>query len=398
MKTKILLLLFPVIFLSGCYDQKEIDETAYIVALGIDKGDNNNFSYTFQFSAPLAMTGGKTEGGEKSGSSEKSETGNSSVTTLTIAAPDFYVAKNLTNNFLSKNVDMSHLKFIVFSSEIGADDLESHSQLLLREREIRPHTAIAVSANPASEFLENVNPELESNTSKYYELMSLRSNNVYSPPKRLHDFVDEYSSKNRNTVLPVGICGNEIKNFPPDSQTPGWVSAYNTNINSDHSVLSGMAIFKNGELSGSMNGDSSLIFNLLERNIENCTITILDKYNPEKTLSFRLTIPQKADYEIQKNNNTIMVSQSFEMDFMGGVLPKEYRSFDELYSYAKEILSGRISDYFHDISKTKSADIMNLRNYIRKDFLTWDEWNRFDWDKFYKNARFVVNISILRRN
>ena len=49
------LLFFLLTFLSGCYDLKEIDETAYIVALGIDKGKDKNFSYTFQFTSPLAI-------------------------------------------------------------------------------------------------------------------------------------------------------------------------------------------------------------------------------------------------------------------------------------------------------------------------------------------------------
>ena len=36
--------------LCGCFDDREIDETAYIIALGIDKGEGNYYIYTFQFS------------------------------------------------------------------------------------------------------------------------------------------------------------------------------------------------------------------------------------------------------------------------------------------------------------------------------------------------------------
>lgn len=395
MKFKALtILLLLIVFLTGCYDHREIDETAYIVALGIDNGENNNFTYTFQFSAPLSMMSGSSKESESSSSSNQSESENSSVTALTIDAPDFYIAKNLTNNFLSKNVDMSHLKFIVFSSGISANDLDTHSQLLLREREIRPHTAIAVSVGSASEYLKNVNPELESNTSKYYELMSLRSNNIYAPPKRLHDFVDEYSSKNCDTVLPVAVSGKELKDFPKDNSPYSWLCSHNSSINSDHSVLCGMAIFKNGKLTSAMSGDSALVFNLLEQNIENCTITLRDKYNTKKTISFRLTIPEKASYSINRDTREITVSQSLEMDFLGGALPKGYHSFDELFSYGKSVLSDRISSYFQDISHNRSADIMNLKDHLRKDFLTWNDWNNFDWYSFYKNSKFIVDISV----
>jgi spore germination protein KC len=393
-KSRILLLVLP-IFLSGCYDRKEIDETAYIVALGIDKGEGAEYSYTFQFSAPLAISQ-EGEGGEKPAKQEDSDEGkNSTVRNLTINAPDFYIAKNMINNFMSKNIDMSHLKLIVFSAEVDENALENHSQLLLREREIRPHTAIAVAAESAADYLENVNPELEANTSKYYELMSLRSNNVYAPTKRLHDFVDELTVQGSDTALPVAVSGSKTSDFPADSSLPQWVSAHNSTISADRSVLYGMAIFKNGKLTSAMDGDSAMIYNILTQSIKSCTITVKNEYRPENTVSFRLIIPQKADYKININAKQIIVVQDLQAEFLGGALPEGYRSFDQLYSYANTVLTHRIAEYFTDLSKEKSADIMGLRNLLRKDFATWDKWDCFYWDNFYKNLNFDIKINFI---
>ncbi len=395
MKIKALLIMLLPLLLSGCYDHREIDETAYIVALGIDKSKDEEFSYTFQFSSPLAISQ-EGEGGEKPPKQEDSGKGkNSTVRNLTINAPDFYVAKNMINNFMSKNIDMSHIKLIVFSAEVDEDALESHSQLLLREREIRPHTAIAVAAESASGYLENVNPELESNTSKYYELMSLRSNNLYAPTKRLHDFVDEIATEGGSAVLPIAVSGSKTANFTTDSSVEEWVSAHHSTVSSDRSVLYGMAVFKDGKLTSAMDGDSAMIYNILTQSIESCTITVKDKYNPKSTLSFRLLIPQKANYKIDTNANRITVAQNLQAEFLGGVLPKGYRTEAELYAYANSVLNNRITDYFSDISKQISADIMKLRGCIRKNFLAFDEWNSFNWDSFYKNAKFNTEINFI---
>lgn len=399
MKNSFIFLLFLLLVpsLSSCYDDKEIDETAYIIALGIDKGDNENYSYTFQFSSPLSLSSSESSegtgqaGGEKQANSNESST----VSNLVIDAPDFYIAKNMTNNFLSKNVDMSHLKLIVFSAQIDANGVEDHSQLLLHEREIRPHTAIAVAATSAKEYIENVNPELESNTSKYYELMSLRSNNVYAPSKRLHDFVDDMTAKNSDSVLPIAVNGKELKNFPSDNSTAGWITPHNSQIASSHSVLSGMAIFKDGKLSGAMDGDSAMIFNILNRSIKNCTITVTNQSAPDETLSFRLTILQPASHNIDIENNSIIVSQNFQLEFLGLRLPQGYHSFDELYAYTQRILGQRIQDFLNDISRNKKADILDIRSHLRPRFATWDEWDSFDWDNFYQNATFAVNIDIV---
>ena len=295
MKTKIfaLFMLFPVIFLTGCYDLKEIDETAYIVALGIDNGSENNFSYTFQFSSPLSIMENSAEG-----QPEPKKEENSSVTTLTIMAPDFYIAKNLTNNFLSKNIDMSHLKLIVFSAEVDETGITKHSQLLLREREVRPHTSIAISPDLAADYLKNVNPELESNTSKYYELMSLRSNNIYTPSQKLHDFVDSIETRDRDTTLPIATKGENVNVFPKDSHIHEWITPSASEISAKHSVLCGMAVFEGGKLTSAMDADSSMLFNFLSHNIENFVVSIKDNYNPTEALSFRIITTRPASFNI----------------------------------------------------------------------------------------------------
>lgn len=382
------------LIITGCYDMKEIDETAYIVALGIDKGDNSGFSYTFQFSAPLAITNSSDES-ESSSSDKPNSSENKTVTNLTVNAPDFYVARNMTNNFMSKNADMSHLKLIVFSAEVSATDIEHHSQLLLREREIRPHTAIAVSESTAKNFLEKVNPELESNTSKYYELMSLQSNNVYAPTKKLHDFVDELTVKHCDTVLPLATNGEKTSDIPADSTPIGWVSNHDGFIESQNSVLCGMAIFKEGKLTSVTNGDDAMIFNILNRNIESCTVTVKNKYNPDCTVSFRIIIPQKACYGITPKSNTVTVTQELRAEFLGSILPEGYGSFDELYSHIRNMITNRIQIFLYDISRNKSADILGLRNQFRKKFLTENEWESYDWKSFYTQTQFTVNITLL---
>ncbi len=395
MKNKLILILMllTTTSLSGCYDMKEIDETAYIVALGIDKEEDSNYSYTFQFSSPLAAT--SDTGGNQGASGNNSSGGkDSSVNNLTVKAPDFYIARNLANNFMSKNIDMSHMKLIVFSSTVDPQTFENHSRLLLREREVRPHTTIAVSAGTASDFLKNVNPELESNTSKYYELMSLRSNNPYAPTNHLSHFTDRLTSGNRDTVLPVGMKGNDVSNLPPDSSAENWISTYHSGIESDRSILCGMAIFKDGKLHGTMDGDSSLIFNILNRNIKTCTITVKDKHNPQQTVSFRIIVPKKADYDINLKTRHITVTQALRAEYLGSILPEGYGSFDELYSYLQSMMTKRISEFLTDISSEKSADILDLREKIRPQFPTWDQWNTFDWNSFYPEASFSVNINL----
>ncbi len=243
-----------VFLLCGCFDDKEIDETAYIIAIGIDCAGESDYKYTFQFSAPLAMSGGGDEGGSKKEVSDDdpnaiADSGNPGVHNVIIKAADFYVAKNMLNNFLSKNIDMSHLKIIVFSPEVDRSGYVSHSQMFLHEREVRPHTCLAVAERSAEEFIRSVNPELEVNTAKYYELMSLRSNNVYAPVKMLRDFADSSGETGKDAVLPIARISKYKSSAEfsagsaaaPDSD---WIEADGAKISSSRSDMRGMAVFR----------------------------------------------------------------------------------------------------------------------------------------------------------
>lgn len=388
--SSIFLIFVIAVSLCSCYDDREIDETAYIIALGIDKGESGGFSYTFQFSAPLAtMDGEGSKGGAESKDGE-----NPTVRNIVITAPDFYTAKNMTNNFLSKSVDMSHLKLIVFSAAVDSDGFLSHSQFLLREREIRPHTAVALARNSAEEYLKSVNPELEANTAKYYELMSLRSNNVYSPTKRLSDFVDEINSQGGVSVLPIACTDAEVRQSTFDGGTGALVGIEHSEIKSDKSELRGMAIFKNGEVRSLADGSSAMLFNILNRDIKNCMLTFKNPYKAEDFFTLRLNIPHPAEYLVDNTKKPclILVSQGFNLEFFGGALPDGFSSHTQLYAYAKSAISDKLSHYFYDLSRAHHADIMKIGDCFKRNFLTNKQWDSFDWDSVFQTAEFEINI------
>ncbi len=81
------------------------------MALGIDKGDNDNFDITIQYANTTQISGGSSEEGGKNGSQI--------VENITVEAPTIYSAVGLANHIVSKTFSLSHAKLIVFSQEIA---------------------------------------------------------------------------------------------------------------------------------------------------------------------------------------------------------------------------------------------------------------------------------------
>ena len=96
--------------LTGCTG-KEPNEIAYVVALGIDSTDDDNYKITIQYANTTQISGGASESGGKAGSEI--------VDNVTIEAPNIYAGVGLANNIVSKSFSMSHAKLIVFSKEIA---------------------------------------------------------------------------------------------------------------------------------------------------------------------------------------------------------------------------------------------------------------------------------------
>ncbi len=81
--------------LTGCTG-KEPNEIAYVVALGIDSTDDDNYKITIQYANTTQISGGASESGGKAGSEI--------VDNVTIEAPNIYAGVGLANNIVSKKL------------------------------------------------------------------------------------------------------------------------------------------------------------------------------------------------------------------------------------------------------------------------------------------------------
>ena len=107
----ILVLCLP--FLTGCYDAVSIETLAYVIAVGIDKGENNNLKLSFQIAA--LSNASSSDGG--SSSQYKS----ASVISVDCSTIDHGI--NLINSYISKKINLSHCKAIIISEDLAYDGL-----------------------------------------------------------------------------------------------------------------------------------------------------------------------------------------------------------------------------------------------------------------------------------
>ena len=187
----ILLIVISIAFFSS-YDSLKIDNLAFVIAIGIDKGNNGNLQINFQIAKPASM-------------SESSSSEGSTSTINTVEATSLGSGINLMNTYIEKQLNFSHCKLIVFSEAVATDGISEEIYTLMNNVQIRPTTNIVISKTDAKYYIENSTTNLEILPTKYYEVFPNSSKYTgYSSNSTLGEFFNALKS---NTTEPSAILG-----------------------------------------------------------------------------------------------------------------------------------------------------------------------------------------------
>lgn len=174
--------------ISKCYEKRELDDLAYVIAMGVDKGEIERYKITVQFALPVKIGGGNT-------------TGKKTLSMLSVESPSIYGSDSIINSIISKEITIAHNKLLVFSSELAKDGLEDYVVPFIANTELRPRTSIVVCDGKASDFLSVISPTLETNPARYYDLILNTSKySGYSISSELLEFYMNSQSPCRDAV------------------------------------------------------------------------------------------------------------------------------------------------------------------------------------------------------
>lgn len=157
----LIIIVLAVIFSSaivGAQSIQSVDDLAYAVAIGFDIGENDRIKVTFQFTMP-----------NSSGEGPSSEIAPILVDSAESACIESAV--NLMNTFVSKEINLSHCKIIVFSEEFARQGISKEIYSLMNKVQVRPHSNIIISTSTAEEYIKSVKPSLENLVAKLYEVL-----------------------------------------------------------------------------------------------------------------------------------------------------------------------------------------------------------------------------------
>lgn len=400
----IVIVLLITIPFAGSYSVQSIDDLAYLVALGIDIGKNNNYTVTFQFTKP-----------NSSGENAASET--APTITNSIDASSLDSAISLMNTYVSKEITLSHCKIIVISEEIASEGVANLLYSLMNKTQIRPNCNIIVSKSTAKDFIKNVQPSLENLIAKYYEIAPTSGEYTgYTGNIKLGDFFNQYSCITCQPTAMLGYIDSKDAKSPNNFTTEdsskssggggsgsgssgGGGSEEQSSEITGNSEIMGLAVFKADKLMGELSSEETLYHLLIRNEIESCYISIPRSEVGEPPIDLYVYNRRKPKVKLELINGTPLVhlDMKLEAKVLSTDVTSSSMSETELKEYeasANQYIQKKIQQFLYRTSTELQSDINGFGRYALYKFTTSKEFEDYNWLENYKNTFFDVNVKI----
>lgn len=352
------LILTILITFFSAYDVRGVEDLSYVIALGIDKSDSKDepYSLTIQTAKP-----------------DSSESGGTKIKTdiQTVDCNSFNLGLSMLNLENEKTLNLSHCTAIIISEDLAKDGIETIINTITNNIELRPTCNILISKEKTSEFLE-VASNIEDISSKFY-----------------NSFIN---SAKTTSYITTCEFSKFYSNLNYDIQEPVALYSY---IKDDSIETLGLAVFKDYKMIGRLSGLETICYNLLTNNFEQATIEVYNYQNPGLPIAINIEKSNNTKIKVKLEDNIpkIECNVSVESKILTANKNNDFSTQESLKQLEAEInlfLEKSISDFLYKTSTEYNSDIIGFEGYFKKNFLTQDEIDKYNWQELYKNSEFTV--------
>lgn len=357
----IIMIVLISLFLSGCWNYRDVDKLNVVSGITVDKSlDNDKYLLTAEIVE--IETGGRESILNSSKVQAEGET--------------FFDAIRNMISTAGKKLFFSHMKVVIISQDVAREGIIQIADFITRDNEPRLELNLLVSKEEtASEILNYRTIGEELRSLKLYEMLESQRNLSKAPIIRCVDFIQAASSDGECAILPL-VGGTMMKGEKTLE-------------------ISGTAVFKKDKLIGFLDGDETKYL-LFIKNMIN--YGILPEMGKGKVTNHSISLeifknktkikPIYSDGKISIHIDTKTTAAIGEHGNETNFIDKKGR--DELKTYAEKSLEKNIKALVRKVQVEYDADIFGFGNEIKiKMPWVWREISS-DWDNLFQDL--TVNV------
>ena len=374
---------------SSSYTSLSIDNIETVVAIGLDTSTTNNLKVSFQFTNSSSVS--------ESGTTEQSPSMVYSIDASSISS-----AINLMNAYVGKELSFSHCKLIAISEGLANAGISDEIYTLINDIQIRPTANIVISKCTAKVYIENSKPLFENLLTKYYEVFSNSSKYTgFTVNATIGDFFNSLVCKSCEPYAILGGLNSENSSDSSSIESKKDVTGKSNESNIQGELGTenfGIAVFKQGQIVGELNSIETMCFLTTRNNVDGFLISIPDPNSEDEVIDIYLTPTSNTTIKVKLLNGSPYIK--LECRFAGRIQSASENTnylddnlLDEISSACNSYLESILSDYLYKTAKNFKSDINGFGQEAKKNFLTLEDFEDYNWKEKYKDSFFDVNVN-----
>ena len=361
--------------LSGCSQASQVENHAYVLVMGLDRMQDGQLEMTVLVPK---ISGGQSE-------SSGGQSGSDSYTKFVIRAADYEDAISRLNWASPRDVTLSQIKLIVFSREL-AEDAQCRELIENIAQTERLYTAakVAVCEGKARDFVEAVKPNIGTHVSMDIDAMYEHyTSSGYVPNSSLAELYYQTESIYSDPMVTYALLNQEAAEKADKESAPavalyGSVQEVSDAFESDIATrYLGAAVFSGGRLAGTLNGNQTVMANLLRNEAEAIRYAC-----GGQTLNM---VPARATFiKVDVSGERPKISINMHLSLAA---QERHPDMQEL----KESMEADIRDTIQR-AKDMQAEPFGFAEKAARKFLTIEQWLQYDWQKRFQEAEIEIDL------
>lgn len=421
-----ILVIACLLMVGGCWGRTEVDDLAFVMSIGLDKGEDNTVYVTFQIAVPRAVAGGGGQGGEPGSGREGPDP--SLITTM--RGRSILGLVDMANTYIDRRLSFVHTKVLVIGEDLAREGVAPYVSELVRFHEIRRTMFLLVAKGTALEFITENKPILEQNPAKNLELLTLASRKAgLIPPSTLNRFlVEAQSQAEQPLVVLAGInkdqqsskeqesqesktdeegtgskSNSPLPDIPVATSDIRYFAGQSPSVGGNPVELLGAAVFRGDKMVGEITGEEVRQVLLLKGTFKQGIAVVRDSEAHDRFIAADLRLARPTQTRVTRDGDRFKIKVDVRLE--GGLVGSQERGdyFDPKVLQAVETkLASEIQKGCRDIVRKAqtefSSDIFGFGNKARHLTMTWKEWQDLNWNSEFPDADVEVSVQVeLRR-
>lgn len=362
------------VFITGCWNSRELNEISVVMAMGIDTVDNQ-YEISLQVVDPSQM-------------SRNRPMDRSPTIIFSKRADTLFEAIRKFTTESSRKMYMSHMKFVIFDENTAKKGIKEPLDFLFRDHEVRPDFYLAVvRGNSAKDAVTYVTPTEILPAMDMYKALKI-SEKAWAPTAAVNvkDLLKQFTKDGIEPVL-TGIRLNHLEK---------GLTIDNVKKSPEHAnyLFTGIGVFQDDRLIGWMNESESKAFTYISNSVSSTVTSIDCPYSKEKFAVEVISSKVKVRPEIigdEPHISLVVVTEANIGESACNMNLKDNRIFNDFQEAAREnqeqILKKGVSN-----AQQLGSDIFGFGEAFHRKFpREWRKW-KGDWSQKFQKLDVDIHI------